>query len=80
MSRVVSSPTPVKAVILRRSRMQSLIAFIPSRAGLAVPLGKLWDVGKNYMEMLKQLPTAKTNQAHILYSYTLRDCESSSYR
>lgn len=80
MSRVVSSHTPVKAVILRRSRMQSLIAFFPNRAGLAVPLVKLWDVGKNYMEMLKQLPTAKTNQAHILYSHTLRDCESSSYR
>lgn len=80
MSRVVSSHTPVKAVILRRSRMQSLIAFFPNRAGLAVPLVKLWDVGKNYMEMLKQLPTAKTNQAHILYSHTPRDCESSSYR
>lgn len=53
ISRLVSSPTAVRAIILR---IQSLRTFIPSRAGLALQQGQLWDVGKDRMEELKQLP------------------------
>lgn len=54
----LSSPTAVQAVTVRRGRIQSLRTFIPSRAGLARPLGWLWDVGKIRMERLKRLPAA----------------------
>lgn len=47
------TPTAAKAVIVSRRRIQSLITFIPSRAGLALPSGSLWDVGKSRMEKLK---------------------------
>lgn len=47
------TPTAAKAVIVSRCRIQSLITFIPSRAGLALPSGSLWDVGKSRMEKLK---------------------------
>ena len=46
------------AVILRRDRIQSLIMFIPSRAGLALLPALLWDMGKSCMEELKHLPMA----------------------
>lgn len=71
---MVSGPTAVKAVILKRSRTQSLITFIPSRAGLALPLGQLWDVGKKRKKSHGKATAAAhssglklTRHTHILY-------------
>lgn len=39
-----STPTASRTGIVRKSRIQSLITFIPSRAGRAPPPGELWGV------------------------------------